>query len=73
MCCVKVVVPHVERVETVVEVEQEEIRELTVEIPQTHTIRNIRYVPKFETEAGSTLAICPKPFEPPNRPKPPQP
>jgi len=47
----EVVVPHIERVEEVLQVPREEIIERTIEVPEVHTQRNIRFVPKFETES----------------------
>lgn len=45
-----VVVPHIERRERLEVVPNEVVVEKCVEVPQTHTERRIRYIPKFETE-----------------------
>eukprot|EP00971_Amphidinium_carterae_P101892 2016874-Amphidinium_carterae.1 len=47
----EVVVPHLERVEEVLQVPREEIIERQIEVPEVHTQRNIRFVPKYETES----------------------
>merc|ERR1712061_275719 len=44
---VEKVVPHIHRIEQIVEVPQEQVFEKIVEVPQINTKTTIRHVPKF--------------------------